>query len=386
MSERIKEEYLFSWDEIPGQDSDKLVEYLRDLDVKWVKKAKIEKVDNGNTIKIYNEKKSLLFKLNSEKTMANIAIDGDEFEFMVKEENGKLNIYWEIIESDEEIEFIEDAPPKQIYIGTEEELIKFIRESPDFTHFWHETLKEKIEWEKEAWNLLNSNIGRLNPEILNKIFDLFGDWWGQLLIKPTRNKIFSTPIDNLNNWVDYLLNGKEPESVRIEKCLDEPNYKLKGAGKGLVTLFLYLKDPISCNVMMNTTMAGLEILGRFNSKKGKRQWSDYYNDYNTAAKEFRDRFDLEPQSIDWVLDRIYRLGIHRAEDGTFITYDDEETDHVHPTRDLIEQSLKELDKTKASKYELLVKMKEIVEREGNSLIDYETAWNEIMKLNDEYDE
>jgi hypothetical protein len=64
----------------------------------------------------------------------------------------------------------------------------------------------------------------------------------------------------------------------------------------------------------------------------------------------------------------------------------EQPDIVHVTKDLIEKSLKELGKMKASKDELLIKLKEIVEREGNSLIDDETAWNDILKLNYEYDE
>ena len=205
-------------------------------------------------------------------------------------------------------------------IEDEDELIKFIHKSTYGKRFFQETLEDKIKWEKEAWDLLNSNIGRLNPEILNRIFDKFGAWWGQLLIKPNRNRMFSRPNDELNHWFNYLLNGKEPESVRIEKCLVDPKYDLKGAAKGLVTLLLYLKDPNDFNPMMNTTIEGLERLGRFDSKRGKRRWRDYYNDYNTAVKEFRDQFELEPQSVDWVLDSLYRYGIYRAEDGTFIRY------------------------------------------------------------------
>lgn len=59
---------------------------------------------------------------------------------------------------------------------------------------------------------------------------------------------------------------------------------------------------------------------------------------------------------------------------------------IHPTKDLIEKSLKELDKTKASKQELLIKLKEIIGRDGGLLVDDETAWNEILKLSDEYNE
>jgi hypothetical protein len=63
-----------------------------------------------------------------------------------------------------------------------------------------------------------------------------------------------------------------------------------------------------------------------------------------------------------------------------------EVEYAHPTKDFIEKSLKELGKTKASKQELLMKLKEIIGRDGGLLVDDETAWNEILKLSDEYNE
>jgi hypothetical protein len=256
-------------------------------------------------------------------------------------------------------------------IGTEKELIKFIRESPYHDFFWHERLKNRIESEKEAWNLLSSNFGNINPEILDEIFNKFPKRLGPTLNKPNKGKIFSTPNDKLNNWFNYLLNGKEPEPERIEKCLVDPKWKIKGAHKVLITLLLYLKDPKSFNVMMNPTIDGLEKLGRFNSKMGKRRWRDYYNDYNTAANEFRERYELEPQSIDWVLDLISRPGIVRTDD-----------DFVHVTKDLIEKALDELGikEGEATKIELLTTLRKIVERDGNKLVDDETAWKEILNL------
>lgn len=58
-------------------------------------------------------------------------------------------------------------------------------------------------------------------------------------------------------------------------------------------------------------------------------------------------------------------------------------DFVHPTRDLIEKALDELGKTRASKSELIPKLKEIVGRDGGVLVDDKNAWNEIQKLSDD---
>ncbi len=56
--------------------------------------------------------------------------------------------------------------------------------------------------------------------------------------------------------------------------------------------------------------------------------------------------------------------------------------YMHPTKYLIEKTLKELGKTKASKDEFLMKLKEIVRRDGMSLIDDEIAWQEIENLSE----
>lgn len=52
----IKRDFLFSWDEIPGNHNGKLIDFL--LKTVWneVKTATIEKIDGGNIIKVSTEK------------------------------------------------------------------------------------------------------------------------------------------------------------------------------------------------------------------------------------------------------------------------------------------------------------------------------------------
>ncbi|HMB44778.1 MAG TPA: hypothetical protein VKL21_03045 [Candidatus Methanoperedens sp.] len=90
---------IFSWNEIPGKDNEKLIEFLKeDFDINWVKivkMAKIEKVDDGTTIRISTEKNSLSLKLNDDKTRVTLEIDdGRTHEFTVMKEKGKRNIYY----------------------------------------------------------------------------------------------------------------------------------------------------------------------------------------------------------------------------------------------------------------------------------------------------
>ncbi len=97
-------EYLFSWDEIPGDDNQKLIDFLNlDFGIEWVKTAEIEKIESGK-IKVSDENNNLLLELNTEKTEVILTIDGvSPDELIVKTENGNLNIYNKPIKGIEEI-------------------------------------------------------------------------------------------------------------------------------------------------------------------------------------------------------------------------------------------------------------------------------------------
>ncbi len=91
----IENRYLFSWNEIPGNDNDRLIDFLKQkYGIDWVRTAKIEKMDDGKTIRVSFEQNYLSLSLNIEKTKMSLKIDdGRANEFIMKMESGKLNIY-----------------------------------------------------------------------------------------------------------------------------------------------------------------------------------------------------------------------------------------------------------------------------------------------------
>ena len=104
--------FLFSWENVPGKDNGKLIEYLEQkYGVDWVRTAKIEKIDN-NEIKIATENNYLSLKLNDEKTNMYLIFDDDRtddgktFELNAMIENGKLNIYTPENDTPKLIEFL----------------------------------------------------------------------------------------------------------------------------------------------------------------------------------------------------------------------------------------------------------------------------------------
>jgi len=87
--------HIFSWGEIPGNDSKRLIEFLvQKFDIDWVKTAKIEKIENGKIIRLIDENNFILLKLNTDETNVKLEInDGRTYKLIVKKENNKLNIY-----------------------------------------------------------------------------------------------------------------------------------------------------------------------------------------------------------------------------------------------------------------------------------------------------
>jgi hypothetical protein len=91
----IKEkQYLFSWNDVPGSDSERLIDYLvTNLEIDWAKDAEIKKSGDGKAITITKESNSLTFKLNREERRAILEISGGEIsEYLLREVEGKLKI------------------------------------------------------------------------------------------------------------------------------------------------------------------------------------------------------------------------------------------------------------------------------------------------------
>jgi hypothetical protein len=94
----LKKTYLFNWNNIPGDDDERLLGYLTDdHDIEWAKNAEIRKSDDGKTIHIYKDENSAEITIEEEEEKATLKISDDDRTqgLQVKEKNGKLNVYKE---------------------------------------------------------------------------------------------------------------------------------------------------------------------------------------------------------------------------------------------------------------------------------------------------
>jgi hypothetical protein len=91
----ICNECLFSWDNVPGADSESLLKFfMDDLDIGWAENAEISKSYDGKTIYISKDKNSAEIIINKEKEKAILKIsDGKTHDLKVKKVDGQLNIY-----------------------------------------------------------------------------------------------------------------------------------------------------------------------------------------------------------------------------------------------------------------------------------------------------
>jgi len=103
----LNSEPLFSWEEIPGNDSKFLINILKiNFGIDWVRPENIEKTNDGKIIKVSDEKKCLSLSLKNEQNKVELRFykvrPNKEpieklYEFIAKNENGKLNIYCPLV-------------------------------------------------------------------------------------------------------------------------------------------------------------------------------------------------------------------------------------------------------------------------------------------------
>ncbi|MCK4689033.1 MAG: HEAT repeat domain-containing protein, partial [Candidatus Marinimicrobia bacterium] len=88
-------ETFISWDNVPGDDNEKLLNFLKDeFDIDWAENAEISKSNDGTTINISKDENSVEIMMGAKKEKATLKIsDGRTHDLKVKKENGKLNIY-----------------------------------------------------------------------------------------------------------------------------------------------------------------------------------------------------------------------------------------------------------------------------------------------------
>ncbi|GEM_PF-4004826 len=156
----ITDEYLFSLNDIPGKDSDKLLEIIRSIfGIDRIKILKIEKFDNGKTLIIDTDRNNFSLSFDDDKTKAILKIDdGRTQEFIAKKENEKLNIYKNIVYYESENEHL-----CKCIAETKYHLGKYI----EAIEYWEKAIYISENFSKKM-NVSETEIKHLNQNIEKK--------------------------------------------------------------------------------------------------------------------------------------------------------------------------------------------------------------------------
>jgi hypothetical protein len=94
-----EKKYLFCWNDVPGNDSERLLKFLRDdLGIGWAENAEICKTVDGKTICVSKDGKSAVIRLEGEKEKEKAILttsDGKIYDLKVNRKNGRLYIAYE---------------------------------------------------------------------------------------------------------------------------------------------------------------------------------------------------------------------------------------------------------------------------------------------------
>ena len=90
------DKYIFSWENVPGNESQRLINYLKnDLDIRWADNASIVKTNNNETIRVFTSENSLELTLKNNNTELIGTYNSDPLYFLseIKKENGRISVY-----------------------------------------------------------------------------------------------------------------------------------------------------------------------------------------------------------------------------------------------------------------------------------------------------
>ena len=247
--------YLFSWDDIPGKDNERLIECLKKrLDINWdnwVETGNIRKIDDGRSIEIYMKMKRIFIRRNDENPRVSLIYDNVlSDEFIARTENGNLIIY--------PISFIGDnLPVEYVSWNDVQEFITKLNEKESSNKY---RLPSAAEWEYAAragtttrysfgdddsklgdyaWYSVNSggephNVGQKKPNPWG-LYDMHGNVMNWVQDKGHKNYV-GAPTDG-SSWESgdgstrVIRSGswifENPNDCKSAKSSDLPPYRFK---------------------------------------------------------------------------------------------------------------------------------------------------------------
>ena len=93
MNQGIGDEYLFNWQDIPGADEKKLLEFLKKQGIDWTKDAEIKKSNDGKVINISKGENSVKIMINEKEEKGTLKIGDKKIDLRIEEWDSNIDVY-----------------------------------------------------------------------------------------------------------------------------------------------------------------------------------------------------------------------------------------------------------------------------------------------------
>jgi len=218
-----KDKYLFSWNDVPKNNTE-FIKFLKDgLKIEWTDNAEIKKSKNKETITVTNKNKnseSITLKLNKTEKKANLEYNGETYEYILKEENGRLNIYKS---KSKTINIIPNEDKKKVCTDTDDYYIDWINTDKDIDNtkvvYLYYKKKNGEDYIKEKYNI--------------KKFRLKINWHNAISLSPNMEKFDDSLKKFIKDNVHHSsrvarMNTKEKHFlIKMFKTFYEDPYQLQ---------------------------------------------------------------------------------------------------------------------------------------------------------------
>jgi hypothetical protein len=211
---------------------------------------------------------------------------------------------------------------EEVMLNLEQRIAEIRRRVSSTTPF----LQARINAERSARQLLDARAGFFTTEELARFLDLCNTELvpphvsDELRESETRTRfqlafigqnrcLMLRTIDECNKWIALLWKERTDELGVLDSFWRSS--RIKGAGTGLPTMILYLKDPEVYSVWLGFLSEALSSIAKQTLPSSRTVHS--YLQYNQAVDTcIRKRFVVQPQEIDYILYRLLAEGSLRG--------------------------------------------------------------------------
>jgi len=181
--------------------------------------------------------------------------------------------------------------------GMTREALKEFRMHLKLTEPWQRRVQIEGDLKESLKNL--ENFGK---EELRKVLQMINEMNGTI-----HKGSIKTILENFNAVRKGLMTIWQQVDISDNLIIKTFN-ELKGtaAVPSLLSNVLFLRDREKYNICVPATMTGLENLGKF-KPDGSISIGENYVNFNASANRFRQEEELHPETVDWLLWKVYKL-------------------------------------------------------------------------------